>query len=158
MSILTSILKRGAKGIDAGMTALDKGLTAAYHGVSAVDDFIATNEMKNLKGINKKISNTLTPDLSKLASYDNDGYVSGLSLRGKALLGGIAAVGAAGNAFDQRNINNMGTLDRRMMSPTPDFSSYNQKNNSSSSYQGAPAGADGSLVFALDKTKNGGFL
>lgn len=142
-----------------GMTALDKGVTAAYHGVAAADDFIAkNNELKSLKGINSKISKTLTPDLSKLASYDEDGYVSGLSWRGKALLGGITAVGAAGNAFDQRNINNMGTLDRKMVSPTPDFSSYNQKNNSSSSYQGAPAGADGSLVFALDRTKNGGFL
>lgn len=142
-----------------GMTALDKGATAAYHGVAAADDFIAkNNELKSLKGINSKISKTLTPDLSKLASYDDNGYVSGLSWRGKALLGGITAVGAAGNAFDQRNINNMGTLDRKMVSPTPDFSSYNQKNNSSSSYQSAPAGADGSLVFALDRTKNGGFL
>lgn len=145
--------------MDMGMTALDKGVTAAYHGVAAADDFVTrANELKSLKGINSKISKTLTPDLSKLASYDDEGYVSGLSWRGKALLGGITAVGAAGNAFDQRNINNMGTLDRKMVSSTPDFSSYNQKNNSSSSYQSAPAGADGSLVFALDRTKNGGFL
>ena len=89
----------------------------------------------------------------KIIRYDESGFPIGLNKKGKAVLIGATAVGSAASAYNENERKHLGTIDSKIVSPTPDYSVY--RNGSTLS---APGGADGSLVFALDKTKNGGFL
>lgn len=90
--------------------------------------------------------------------FDEDGIPVGFNGKAKTAIT-LAAIGSAlSSGVDQRNINDMGTYDGRIKQPTPDYSEYVHMNPPSSSYQSAPAGADGSLVFALNNCRNGGFL
>lgn len=91
---------------------------------------------------------------SKLIKYDKDGLPSGFNKKGYAVMGGMI-LGASGYSMaNEDETKHMGTFDSRIHSLTPDYSPYNQMKAPAA----APAGADGSLVFALDRTKNGGFL
>lgn len=119
------------------------------------------------KNIAQKINNatTLTKEdisdevsgLGRLIKYDEYGLPAGFSPLGKLAVGGTVLGASAISAARQRELNDMGSSDGRITNPTPDFSPYmNMK--TTSSYRSAPAGADGSLVFALDRIKNGGFL
>lgn len=90
----------------------------------------------------------------KLIRYDENGLPSGFNKKGKAVMGGMI-LGASGYSMaNESETKHMGTFDSRIHSLTPDYSPYNQMKAPTA----APAGADGSLVFALDRTKNGGFL
>ena len=94
----------------------------------------------------------------KLLSYDEYGLPKGFSGYGK-IVAGAAVLGTTGMAAArERERNDMGTGDGRITSLTPDYSPYLKMKSNSGSYQSAPAGADGSLVFALDRVKNGGYL
>lgn len=103
-------------------------------------------------GVIDFLGNHFSP--SHLVRYDKDGIPTAFNKKGKLVMGGMI-LGASGygmaNEYEDKH---MGTFDSRIHSMTPDYSPYMQMKSPTA----APAGADGSLVFALDRTKNGGFL
>ncbi len=110
-------------------------------------------------GVIKRIVSKANKGLDKVSDavlphgwikYDSEGLPSGFTGVGKTVLWGATGVASAAAAFDQRNQNNLGTM-AGMVTATPTYDSYLKGG-------GAPGGADGSLVFALDRTKNGGYL
>lgn len=151
MSIFNSVLRRTMSAASFAGEAAGHGAVAAAKGA---DKAVSTV----FQPIGNKIADvgasTLNP--SKLVKYDKDGLPSGLSGRGRLMVGGIALAGIGYNGIQERIANDMGSSDGKIYSATPDYSVYNQKKQPSPT--APPAGADGSLVFALDKTKNGGFL
>lgn len=92
---------------------------------------------------------------ANMIKTDANGLPSSLSLRGKAIFGSAAAMNVIVNNYEAAQRDNLGSVDGKIYTNTPDYNVYNQRRSSPLS---APGGADGSLVFALDKTKNGGYL
>lgn len=90
--------------------------------------------------------------------YDEEGLPTGFNKKGKLLGYGLVGIGAINSGWDEYDKQHMGRFDSTIHSPTPDYSQYVSMKAPSVSPAPAPAGADGSLVFALDRTKNGGFL
>lgn len=90
--------------------------------------------------------------------YDEEGVSVGLNKKGKGLLALSTVLAGVSSGIDQRYINDIGSYNGRITQPTPDYSEYVHMKTPSASYRSAPAGADGSLVFALDRCKNGGYL
>ena len=90
---------------------------------------------------------------SRIIKYDEDGIPKGLNGLGYSVIGLSTAASVVTSAYNENERKHIGTIDSRIVSPTPDYSVYRKGATMS-----APGGADGSLVFALDKTKNGGFL
>ncbi len=90
---------------------------------------------------------------SKIIKYDENGMPKGLNKKGYGVALASTAVSSLAAAYNENERKHIGPTDGRIVSPTPDYSVY--RNGATMS---APGGADGSLVFALDKTKNGGFL
>ena len=114
-----------------------------------------------LSAVSKDISRRMTPGIpnpGSLLRYDKDGLPAGFNRKGKAVLAGILGAGSAYSAISQYETSHLGTMDNSLHTATPDYSSYAKAKAQKTNYTPAPAGADGSLVFALDRTKNGGFL
>jgi hypothetical protein len=103
------------------------------------------------KNILKKAKNwtedAITPSPSKWVDED-----ANLTLRGKLVFGGAIGAASAYAGFNQYNQDRLGRISG-LVTATPDYSMYTKKGGTDLS-----AGADGSLVFALDRTKNGGYL
>ena len=95
---------------------------------------------------------------SNVVKYDEDGWATGLNKKGKAIGWGMVGAGALVSTINSYEDNHLGTFDSRIRSLTPDYSEYTKMKAPSASPMAAPAGADGSLVFALDRAKKGGFL
>lgn len=113
--------------------------SALYSGVDKVGSVFA----EKIPGAMFKESKDGLPKLSG----------TGWAIGSLGIVGGLGVGAARGSEYA-----GVGRTDGKIYSPTPDYSPYLQMKTPSSSYSGAPAGADGSLVFALDRTKNGGFL
>ena len=94
-----------------------------------------------------------------LVKFEDDKLPS-LTWKGRGLMFGIGTLGVGYNMADERYHNDMGTTDGKIYTNTPDYQYLvNQKKKSGGDYPvNSVAGADGSLVFALDRMKNGGFL
>lgn len=60
------------------------------------------------------------------------------------------------NNYEAAQRDNFGSVDGKIYTNTPDYNVYSQRRSSHLSTPGN--GADGSFVFALDRTKNGGYL
>ena len=83
---------------------------------------------------------------------DKNGETSiSLSKKGKAMATVAAIGGFANNAINERYNNDLGTTDGKLYTPTPTYGDYLGQSRHN-------GGADGSLVFALDKNKRGGYL
>lgn len=93
-----------------------------------------------------------------LIKYDEAGLPKAFNKKGKMIGWGLVGAGMVNAAWNEDETKHMGTFDSTIHSPTPDYSEYVKMKAPSASPMPTPAGADGSLVFALDRTKNGGFL
>ena len=93
-----------------------------------------------------------------LIRYDEDGMPKALNKKGIALIGGLIAADGAYTAANTDEKAHMGTIDSHIYTATPDYQQYVKMKTPKTTYSPAPAGADGSLVFALNNAKNGGFL
>lgn len=113
-----------------------------------------------LKGVIKKAKNSLeeigshlAPSPSKWVQVDKEGIPTGnLTWRGRGVFGVAIAAGSANQAFNQYTQDRLGS-NMGVVTATPDYSDYTKRGSTDLS-----AGADGSLVFALDRNKNGGYL
>ena len=92
--------------------------------------------------------------LQSLVKYDAEGIPNGLSGRGTFLLFGASAAATLSRAADEDTRLSMGTTDGIIRGPAPGIKRYLEKPGRAQ----APAGADGSLVFALHNSRNGGYL
>lgn len=93
---------------------------------------------------------------SGMVKFDEDGIPNGFTGRGKLAIAGLGALSIGYNVLDERHHNDMGTTDGKIYTNTPDYVSMAQKKNREPI--NSVAGADGSLVFALDKLRGRGFL
>lgn len=136
----------------AGGMAIDaaEGYAAVSKGYSKLLDNTSVKLMDKAANIVGKHSNVV--------KYDEDGWATGLNKKGKAIGWGMVGAGALVSTINSYEDNHLGTFDSRIRSLTPDYSEYTKMKTPSASPMAAPAGADGSLVFALDRAKNGGFL
>jgi hypothetical protein len=108
------------------------------------------------QGINNKINNLaegVITSPAKILKYDEDGIPNGISKIGYGVITASTLVSSAAGIYNENERKHIGPTDGRIVTATPDYSVYRKGATMS-----APGGADGSLVFALDKTKNGGFL
>ena len=125
-------------------------------GISKITKGIAerANSVAELAG-----NNWIVNQSAKILKYDESGMPVAFSARGKAIVAGLAVPSALYSAVSQRMQNDMGTTDGKIYTNTPDYSSYTKQTRKGyRDYVNSIADADGSLVFALDRTKNGGFL
>lgn len=88
--------------------------------------------------------------------YNEAGLPNGLTAKGKTIGFGLGVLSLGYNAADERYHNDMGTTDGKIYTNTPDYVSIAQKRNKEPI--NSVGGADGSLVFALDKLRGRGFL
>lgn len=146
-------LLKGALGL--GMDGVGLGVEAVEAGIKGTSKAISLGEKPAGKLADAAVS-ALSPE--KLVKYDKDGWVSGLSGRGKLVVGGLIGVNMATTGYGEYEKEHLGNIDGRIHTATPDYSQYVKMKTPKTTYQSAPAAADGSLVFALDRTKNGGFL
>ena len=138
-------------GVGAGVTV---GGKVVKHGLSASDKIIGRIGAPG-HWLGKKLASH--PEALNLVKYDEkDGYK--LNKKGKLAIGGLILGGAAMDGANEQQKLDMGTIDGKIYTATPDYSAYAKAKAPKTTYSPAPAGADGSLVFALDRTKNGGFL
>lgn len=152
MSILGSVLRRTAQSTGTVLKQAELAANDMAHAAAPVVK--GTDRMLTKAG--KQIADVIAPNPASYVKLDKDGIPTSLSGKGKLMVGGIALAGIGYNGIQERITNDMGQIEGKMYSPTPDYSSYKQTQRPSPTTP--PAGADGSLVFALDRTKNGGFL
>lgn len=95
----------------------------------------------------------ITPSPSKWIETGKDGLPTGkLSWRGVGVMSAVIGAGSANAAFNQYQQDRLGR-NMGVVTATPSYQGYVKKSGTDMS-----AGADGSLVFALDRNKNGGYL
>ena len=82
---------------------------------------------------------------------EGNNWIRKLTPLGRAAVVGGIGVGFMNGAVDARQQNDLGTSTGRIETATPSTAEYLQRGVGT-------AGADGSLVFALDKNKRGGYL
>ena len=137
-------------GVDVGTKAAVKGLKAADTAIEKGPTGWAGRKLAN------GIANHFHPE--NLIRYDEDGMPKALNKKGIALIGGLIAADGAYTAANTDEKAHMGTIDSHIYTATPDYQQYVKMKTPKTTYSPAPAGADGSLVFALNNAKNGGFL
>lgn len=142
------------------VSGTEMGARAAYVGLDAVHQagaFVGDNKLTRpaIEKITDSVMGFLSPE--KLLKEGGEYEMPHFSKRAVGLIGTAGVAASAMGASDEYEKNRIGTIDPSIKSPTPDFSAYT-KMRANSNYSPAPAGADGSLVFALNNTKNGGFL
>lgn len=150
MSITTMIWGRAIKDAASGVAGASvKAVKMAGKGYSKIVDNKAVDwASAKLDKIGSKAM-----DHANIISYTEDGIPKGFNKKGLTLIAGSTALASAVNMANEDERVHLGTTDGKIRTATPDYSVYRQGSTLS-----APGGADGSLVFALDKTKNGGFL
>lgn len=153
------VLKAGKVATDATLTGIglgaDIGVKGTIAGLTASNKILEKTVGKAGNGLANFAWNHLSP--GKLVKYDEEhGYR--LNKKGKLAIGGLILGSGALSGVDEREKVHMGAIDPRIRTATPDYSAYAKMKTPKTTYSPAPAGADGSLVFALDQAKNGGFL
>ena len=149
------VAKVAGKAIGVGMDGVGLGVEVAGAGIRGASKAIGLGE-KPVGKLADAAGSALSPE--KLVKYDKDGWVSGLSGRGKLIVGGLIGVNMATTGYGEYEKEHLGKIDGQIHTATPDYSQYVKMKTPKTTYSPAPAAADGSLVFALDRTKNGGFL
>ena len=137
-------------------------------GMAKIKLGVSNNTISSVKSIASNISNKMDSwgdavanssggrFFSGMVKFDEDGIPNGFTGRGKLAIAGLGALSIGYNAMDERYHNDMGTTDGKIYTNTPDYVSMAQKKNREPI--NSVAGADGSLVFALDKLRGRGFL
>lgn len=152
MSMTTMILGRAVSSMaSSAARTTGKALKATGNAYMATSGALLKAADKTVGRAASAIGKKLDP--ATMVKYDKDGLPSGFNVKGKTAVAAIAGVGVGYHAIAEEEHQRLGSTDGKIYGPTPDYSVY--KNGQTLS---APGGADGSLVFALDKTKNGGFL
>lgn len=124
--------------------------------LSAISKLAGRQYQKALDKTGNGLVKALNP--ANLVRFDEEGLPKGFNKKGKFLGWGLVGASTINSMMNEDEKQHMGSFDSTIHSPTPDYSQYVSMKAPSSSPMSAPAGADGSLVFALDRTKNGGFL
>lgn len=101
----------------------------------------------------------ITNIFSKMMKYNKEGMPVDISKFGKLTLAGLTVAATANNAMNEETNLRIGPTDGKIYTNTPGYQNYLQmKPQRNINPLEAPGGADGSLVFALHNTRNGGYL
>lgn len=156
MGSKSKVAGRLVKGLFNGtMTGIGLGVEAGEVALKGTSKAISLGEKPVGKVVDTAVS-ALSPE--KLVEYDKDGWPTKFSGRGKLIVGGLIGVNMAASGYDEYENKHLGKMDGRIHTATPDYSQYVKMKTPKTTYQSAPAAADGSLVFALNNARNGGFL
>ena len=135
-----------------------KRVAIAQKNIKAIPEKAAEkNAIGRAKAETMKDMNKAERFLYDLLEYDKDGFPVAMSKKGKYAVLGLSGALAANNAYDENTRQQMGSTDGQIYSNTPNYQAYTKMKPQRNPFD-TPGGADGSLVFALDKTKHGGFL
>lgn len=150
------VTETAAHGVVSGTEAAGRGayvgLDAVHHASAAIGDNKVTRPA--IEKITDSVMGFLSPD--KLLKEGGEYEMPRFSKRAVGIMGVAGLTASTMNASDEYQKNRIGRIDPNIKTATPDYSQYTKA--PSTNYSSAPAGADGSLVFALNNTKNGGFL